>query len=401
MAIQKMLLGMAWVACLWTSLSAGEADRTRGDGVYGNRSLPEWREFVKSQPLQALGTPETIQGLMEIVADPFAPWTDRRQFALTLGRIGSPAAEAVPLFQKLLKNKDADPTATQLWSLKALGLLGTTAQTAADDVLPFLQDAHQPFLLRATAMETLARIAPDQGTTLTALIELLKSDERSPDSQQANELRRASAEALSLLGPQASPALPELIRALHSDWPILQRSAATALGAMGPRGELAISPLTDLVLFGESNDSREAAAEALGAIGKPALPALTHLLQDEENLVRRLAVRGLGKSVESTAAVKILAAALQDESPVIRVESAEIILLLQPGNALQKEAAIQVLLISLQSTEREVRMTAYRSLQKHADLLTSHHHELQAIASDPQINAQTRLAARRILELAN
>jgi len=386
---------MVCVTLLWTFLSAGEAE-----SLYGKRSLPEWREFVKTQSLPALGTPETVHGLMEIVADPGAPWTDRRQFALTLGRIGPPAVDAVPLFKKLLKNQEANPMTAQLWSLKALGLLGTTGQAAAGDVLPFLQDARQPFLLRATAMETLARIAPDQGTTLTALIELLKSDEQLPDNQQANELRRASAEALSLLGPQASPALPELIRALHSDWPILQRSAATALGAMGPRGELAIPPLADLILFGESNDSREAAAEALGAIGKPALPALAYLLQDEEELVRRLAIRGLGKSVESTAAAEILEAVLQDDSSVMRVESAKTILLL-PGNPRQEEAAIQVLLIGLQSTEREVRMTAYRSLQGEAARLKSHRQELQAIANTPDVSAQTRLAARRILNLVN
>lgn len=361
------------------------------DASYQVMSLPQWREFVKSHSLADLCTDATIQGLMSIVADERAPATDRKQFALTLGRLQPPAVQAIPLFRRLLQSAVVDHDEMPLWSLKALGLMGPAAVSASPEVLQIVNDAEQSFLLRSTAMETLARIAPGKQETVASLIRVLECDRESVDLQQSNELRRAAAEAISLLGPDASPALPELLRALHSDWGILQRSAATALGALGPRGELAVGPLVDVVLFDESSDVREAAVDALGAIGRPALPALASLLEDNEQLVQLLGIRGLKQTSDSAVAVRLLKSHRDNGDLRIRMEIADAILKHQPDLD-----SIRVLIEGLQQNDRQIQRFAYRALQKYPDQLRPFEEELKSIGADPRISPQLRQAARRL-----
>src|SRR5215213_6869234 len=90
------------------------------------------------------------------------------------------------------------------------------------------------------------------------------------------EVQARGAFGLSLHGPAASPAVPDLIDALKRPDALVRQNAALALGAVGPGAERAVPGLTEALGDAEWAVRRQAAL-ALGEIGpaaKPALPAL-------------------------------------------------------------------------------------------------------------------------------
>jgi len=143
-------------------------------------------------------------------------------------------------------------------------------------------------------------------------------------SNPSDPKARAEAEAaLAALGTNAVPELARLLRADDSRWrkliwrharslpqrlrgPILQRvnplnaylihpAAARTLGKLGP-GAVAAEPELVQALQDKVNGTYWEAGGALGRIGKPAVPDLTHALQDGDTLVRCAAAYGLGEA---------------------------------------------------------------------------------------------------------
>lgn len=85
-----------------------------------------------------------------------------------------------------------------------------------------------------------------------------------------------------------------LTRALGDENPLVRRSAAFALGCLG--GDAAASrPAVEKVLGDKRPEVRQSAAWALGRLGDQAVPALTQLLGDPDDLVLRDAVNSLGQ----------------------------------------------------------------------------------------------------------
>jgi HEAT repeat protein len=105
------------------------------------------------------------------------------------------------------------------------------------------------------------------------------------------EVQARGAFGLSLHGPEASPAVPELVEALKRPDALARQNAALALGAIGPAAASAVPALTDLL--GDSEWAvRRQAALALGEIGpaaKAALPALAKRDADANKQVREAA----------------------------------------------------------------------------------------------------------------
>ena len=154
-----------------------------------------------------------------------------------------------------------------------------------------------------------------QGKTVKAwLLQLSTSDPKA----------RAEAEAaFTALGTNAVPELARLLRANDSRWRtltwsharslprrlrglVLQRvnppnayrihpAAARALGKLGP-GATAAEPDLVRALQDKVNGTYWEAGGALGRIGKQAVPDLTHALQDGDTLVRCAAAYGLGEA---------------------------------------------------------------------------------------------------------
>lgn len=119
------------------------------------------------------------------------------------------------------------------------------------------------------------------------------------------------------LGPKAEPTIPALVNLLPE--PIVGRSAAEALVAIGPKAML--------ILTGELTNRlasrRVAAAAALlrfGTNAAPAIPALAAAVEDPDAKVRLGAVETLG-TIGSSGGVVVLSAltrALRDEDALVR-----------------------------------------------------------------------------------
>ena len=132
------------------------------------------------------------------------------------------------------------------------------------------------------------------------------------------------ASAQSFLGKGASTWTQELDRPEEA----ARRNAAYALGKLGFHAAPAITPLMKRLREDTSPKVREAAAAALGDVGKetnnPAatqnmIPALTQALKDADHLVRRSAAYALGSlGAGAAGAQDALAAALGDPRPEVR-----------------------------------------------------------------------------------
>ena len=130
----------------------------------------------------------------------------------------------------------------------------------------------------------------------------------------ADRLHQQSIGIFSLLGPAAKPAIPALVKALHSRNTGVANTAAEDLSAIGPA---AIGPFVEMLT--DSNvQVRRWAAAALEFLPTPksAVPALELRLKDEDSLVRANAALALGRFGTNSPAtvVQALLNALQTET---------------------------------------------------------------------------------------
>ncbi|MCA8997636.1 MAG: HEAT repeat domain-containing protein [Planctomycetaceae bacterium] len=357
--------------------------------TYGDFTLAEWRERIKSIPLPVLGNPQDVHALLEIVSDQDAPWPDRRQAALTLGRIGEPARQAIPVLVDLLRSERSQDETTLLWILKSLTYFQTLAEPAFPDVAKIVSDADRPHLIRVAAMETLAEIGANHSETLPTLIGVIQS--ASEETSADWELQLAACDALWILGPNASGAIPDLLQLARSRWSPLRLSAMQTIGKVGPAADIAVAPVVDVVLFDDVGEVREAAADALATMGPQGISSLAQLCQDREPEVRLLAIRGL-KLSGSPSARLALESALSDPDPLVSVQAAAALATLDPSSSPAWEALIR----HLPSEIRRVRLIAYQTLLRNVDRLEPYAERLREIAESDSAPEQSRSGARRL-----
>jgi HEAT repeat protein len=143
-------------------------------------------------------------------------------------------------------------------------------------------------------------------------------------------VRGDALEILALLGPQALPALDDLVSSLADADPVCRGDAALALAAIGPEAKGAV-PALEQVLGDESAEApvRYTAAYALGKIGGAAAsaePLLRKLADSDDELLATVAVWAAlkinpdDKELFSAAVPKLLRA-LQDEQELVRLEA--------------------------------------------------------------------------------
>jgi len=81
---------------------SADNDGTPGDGerVYGTYRLIDWQARLSSLDPKSTEALDSIPALIAIISDARLPADVRRPFAVTLGRIGVPARDAIPVLDR-------------------------------------------------------------------------------------------------------------------------------------------------------------------------------------------------------------------------------------------------------------------------------------------------------------
>ena len=231
---------------------------------------------------------DVLQALVITLAAGDVP--ERCVAALTLGRMGPRARDAVPALVEALN--DPHPHVAES-AASALKRVAGTPSLAAEpptpvptpgpvesptviDLIGMLR--HEDASFRRTAVVALGEKRSVGRDAVPQLVEVLE------DKDEA--VRREAARALGKIG--AAAAVPSLVVALN-DAPddLVRVSAAEALGRIGPRAAVAI-PALIAALKHAGDGVCDAAACALVRIGLPAAPALIEAVSDDD---RRLGLR--------------------------------------------------------------------------------------------------------------
>ncbi len=162
-----------------------------------------------------------------------------------------------------------------LLALVVCGLFCATTVFAQDDAAADLAKAlkaadHQACI---EACQHLSRLGPTASGSVEDLIKALKMTDHT-------DVQRCAALALSAIGPKAKDAIPALIATLQSKNPKLRAYAAHALGEIGPAAATAALPLIDAITDKDPIVRREA-RDALKSVKAPpevVLPSIGKLL---------------------------------------------------------------------------------------------------------------------------
>ena len=165
-----------------------------------------------------------------------------------------------------------------------------------------------------------------------------------------------------MLGPEASPALPELVRIMNHAKAV--RSRERAMSALVCIGEDGLRPLMDVAGDPLNPDRRRAAFEILsmkplGTKLSPAVPLLVKALKDEDVNVSTAAAMILGElALDADIAVPALTNCLQSADWHLRVEAAGALGKFGDG----ARPAVPALLEALSDSDDSVRYEATNAL---------------------------------------
>lgn len=211
----------------------------------------------------------------------------RRMAARAASRIGAPAQVVGPLADALA---DAD-VGVRLDVAVELARLGPAAAPATEGLRACL-DRKQAGPLQIGACRALGAIGPQARPALGDVIGVLK------DAKRARLVREAAALAVAQIGAAHPEAVPALSEALSSEQSGLRVASARALTQLGAKAAKA-TPALVVALGARDALLRWRAAQALAAIGPAAaeaLPQLSKVLaEDPGREIRAAAATALGQ----------------------------------------------------------------------------------------------------------
>ncbi len=283
--------------------------------------------LVKVSP----AAPETITAIVKALQD--QDEFVRYRAARDCRELGAAAAVSVTQLRNLLRDRFDH---ARLAAAEALGAIGPDAQAAVPELIVVLADPR----VRETANEALAKIG---AAAIPSLIVKLHS-ERPEDRWQA-------CRALTVMGPTAAHAFPEVLPLLHDEDASVRCVAALALGSLHGDDEMGTRAALSNALSDADANVRVAAASSFTKLGRiPAeairvlltikngapgnwfeaglvlqsvepeeLPGALKLLQDDDVKVRQAAfllVGRLGQSDPAVAGAAILQAMTDDAGKV-------------------------------------------------------------------------------------
>lgn len=357
-----------WFGCCFLPVPAFAQDSGSEENppaslkLYAGKTLEEWRHAINEIRPEHSASQAAVPGLLEILKDKDAPWFTRRQVANTLGRFGKNAPEGVPVLIEILDEPKTDEHAPRVWATKALALYGPLARESTPRLVGILKDHNLPLEERAVALEALGQIGGAHPRAIPAVVELLSQLSTLPVAEanaDAETLRELATECIGFIGKNAGIAVPVLMRSLNDPSESLRRKTVSSLGRIGPASQLAIPSLLESLAYDESPAVRDAAETSLASIGSPAVPALSHLLQDQDAELRLRAARGLGqmKTLARTTETP-LRKLLDDENPEVRLAAAKAFWQITA----RANDSLPVFVETLKSPDRQLRMQAFRIL---------------------------------------
>lgn len=211
----------------------------------------------------------------------------------------------------------------------------------------------QDFSVRVHAALDLMVMGPEAQPAIRELLQLLEDEDEA--------IRNVATEALERIG---KPAIPELIAALNHEAGTVRRGAVWALGKIGVEAERVLRKL--MPLLHDPNDRvREATAWILGRMGAEAestLPELVKLLTDDIAYVRNHTAHALTRiAPQSEVVITALLDGLNNDNPDVRAVAAET--LGEIGGAAAK-ASVPALKRAVEDKDKKVRRQASFALQK-------------------------------------
>jgi HEAT repeat protein len=256
--------------------------------------------------LGAIGGPQSVSALAAMVDDDRS--SVRQTAASALARAAGPAA--VPALKRALGHKDP---ATRRTAAEALATLRDAA--AVDAVRSALSDGDRQ--VREAAIRGLASMATSDA--VSALVEGLHAGDREARAAIAASLKsfewtpRDPAQRVvhatihgrfDEAAAEGPAAVEPLAAALADRDPEARRCAVTALGRLGDaRAAAAVA-----ALFKDADVRvRDAAADALAAIGPAAADAILDAMRDRANTVRTAAARSLSTLGEGRVVTTLVA----------------------------------------------------------------------------------------------
>ncbi len=389
--VQAAVRGRSTESVCATSRNAGRRPPREADSP---PDADRRRTLLQLDPQSPQAT-HAVPQLIDLVKERTAPLLLRRQAAMLLGRIGVPARQAVPVLAELLsENEPVEPGQPTVvyWVSKALGEFGPVARDAVPALVSIAEDGHRRLSDRTVTIEALGRIGAVHPDVVPTLLALLRQSMARRDAQSVR-LRTAVCESLSLLGTDAAPALPLLLRAAQDDDVGVREMAILAIGAVGPRAEIALTTLADAMLVDPAPTVRHNAGMAMSRIGAPAIPYLVAMLDDDEPAVRCRALESLGRMGRIAATAREpIAQALTNSDPTVRISAAEA----WWSTGGEAERVLPAVVTVLRSDDRQLRRRAVTLLEQMGPAAQSAVPEIRKLLDDR--NSAVRRAAREALE---
>jgi HEAT repeat protein len=188
------------------------------------------RNYIGGAPFRS-GAPIVVPAMLKCLQDNSPPV--RNDAARCLGNIGRQPATVIPALVGMLASETE--TLAPCNVCLAIGQFKQYAQSATVPLFAALEDSDP--CVRGTAAIALARIEPENNSTIEKVIPFLIEDLTGIQGVNVKyplNFRSAAIEALGECGGHARPAVPALLECLKAGEPYIHEAAAKSLEAIDP-----------------------------------------------------------------------------------------------------------------------------------------------------------------------